>query len=93
MTTAPRLRANSTSALRRRIDMVTPRGNGWDRQTQTTRPATDTVRDANRKPPETLAFAGVKPNPADPHTAGVFDPSIRGRTDQFILEFQRPPSS
>lgn len=29
-------------------------------------------------------------NPADPHTAGVFDPSIRGRTDQFILKFRRP---
>lgn len=32
-------------------------------------------------------------NPADPHTAGVFNPSIRGRTDQFILKFRRPPSS
>jgi predicted methyltransferase len=32
-------------------------------------------------------------NPADPHTAGVFDPSIQGRTDQFILKFRRPPSS
>ena len=29
-------------------------------------------------------------NPADPHTVGVFDPSIRGRTDQFILKFRRP---
>ena len=29
-------------------------------------------------------------NPADPHSAGVFDPSIRGRTDQFIFEFRRP---
>jgi predicted methyltransferase len=32
-------------------------------------------------------------NPADPHTAGVFDPSIQGRTDQFILKFRRPRSS
>ena len=32
-------------------------------------------------------------NPADPHTVGVFDPSIRGRTDQFILRFRRPRSS
>ena len=31
-------------------------------------------------------------NAADPHTAGVFDPSIRGRTDQFILKFRRPRS-
>ncbi|HEX5184269.1 MAG TPA: methyltransferase [Allosphingosinicella sp.] len=29
-------------------------------------------------------------NPDDPHSAGVFDPSIRGRTDQFILKFRRP---
>ncbi len=38
-------------------------------------------------------FAGesaLLANPADPHTAGVFDPSIRGRTDQFILKFRRP---
>jgi predicted methyltransferase len=29
-------------------------------------------------------------NPADPHSANVFDPSIRGRTDQFILRFRKP---
>lgn len=29
-------------------------------------------------------------NPADPHTAGVFDASIRGHTDQFILKFTKP---
>ncbi|MDB5497945.1 MAG: hypothetical protein JWP28_1976 [Phenylobacterium sp.] len=29
-------------------------------------------------------------NPADPHTALVFDPSIRGKTDQFILKFRKP---
>jgi predicted methyltransferase len=29
-------------------------------------------------------------NPADPHTAKVFDPSVRGRTDQFILKFRKP---
>jgi predicted methyltransferase len=27
---------------------------------------------------------------ADPHTASVFDPSIRGKTDQFILKFRKP---
>jgi len=32
-------------------------------------------------------------NPADPHTAGVFNASIQGRTDQFILKFRRPRSS
>ena len=29
-------------------------------------------------------------NPADPRTANVFDPSIRGRTDQFMLRFRKP---
>jgi predicted methyltransferase len=29
-------------------------------------------------------------NPADPHTTGVFDASIRGKTDQFILRFRKP---
>ena len=32
-------------------------------------------------------------NPSDPHTTGVFDPSIQGRTDQFILKFRRPRAS
>jgi predicted methyltransferase len=34
--------------------------------------------------------SAILENPADPRTAGVFDPSIRGRTDQFILKFRRP---
>ncbi|MGK6321076.1 class I SAM-dependent methyltransferase [Sphingomonas sp. DT-204] len=29
-------------------------------------------------------------NPADPHTASVFDPSIRGKTDQFVYRFRKP---
>jgi len=29
-------------------------------------------------------------NPADPHTASVFDPSIRGHTDQFAMRFRKP---
>jgi predicted methyltransferase len=29
-------------------------------------------------------------NPADPHTALVFDPSIRGHTDQFVFKFRKP---
>jgi predicted methyltransferase len=34
--------------------------------------------------------SSILANPADPHTAGVFDPSVQGRTDQFILKFRRP---
>ena len=29
-------------------------------------------------------------NPQDPLTSGVFDPAIRGQTDQFILKFRKP---
>jgi predicted methyltransferase len=29
-------------------------------------------------------------NPDDPHKVAVFDPSIRGHTDQFIFRFRRP---
>jgi len=29
-------------------------------------------------------------NPADPRTAKVFDQTIRGKTDQFILKFRKP---
>jgi len=37
-----------------------------------------------------VAESFVLHNPADPHTAKVFDPSIRGKTDQFILKFRKP---
>ncbi|MBS0360275.1 MAG: class I SAM-dependent methyltransferase [Proteobacteria bacterium] len=29
-------------------------------------------------------------NPSDPHDKGVFDPSIRGKTDQFVMKFRKP---
>jgi predicted methyltransferase len=32
-------------------------------------------------------------NPSDPRTALVFDKSIRGHTDQFILKFRKPAKS
>ena len=34
--------------------------------------------------------SAVLRNPADPKTAGVFDPAIRGKTDQFIYRFKKP---
>lgn len=30
---------------------------------------------------------------ADPHTASVFDPSIRGKTDQFVYKFRKPATA
>jgi len=29
-------------------------------------------------------------NPSDPKTGNVFDPAIRGKTDQFVYKFQKP---
>jgi predicted methyltransferase len=37
-----------------------------------------------------VGASDVLHNPADPHTAAVFDKSIRGHTDQFIFKFQKP---
>ena len=34
--------------------------------------------------------SAVLANPDDPRTASVFDPSIRGRTSQFMLRFRKP---
>jgi predicted methyltransferase len=37
-----------------------------------------------------VAESDVLRNPADPRTALVFDPAIRGHTDQFLLKFRKP---
>ncbi|HEY2781624.1 MAG TPA: hypothetical protein VGI90_12645 [Steroidobacteraceae bacterium] len=39
---------------------------------------------------EFVGASDVLANSADPRTATVFDPSIRGKTDQFILKFRKP---
>jgi predicted methyltransferase len=39
---------------------------------------------------EFVGASDVLVNAADPRTAIVFDPSIRGKTDQFILKFRKP---
>jgi predicted methyltransferase len=39
---------------------------------------------------ELLAESSLLANPADPHTVGVFNPSIVGHTDQFLVKFRRP---
>ena len=36
------------------------------------------------------AESALYAHPADPRTANVFDPSIRGKTDQFALRFRKP---
>jgi predicted methyltransferase len=34
--------------------------------------------------------SAILTNPADPHDIPVFSPTIRGRTDQFVLRFRKP---
>jgi predicted methyltransferase len=36
------------------------------------------------------AESNVLANPADDHTKGVFDPAIRGHTDQFVFRARKP---
>jgi predicted methyltransferase len=39
---------------------------------------------------EFVGASDVLANSSDPRTAKVFDPAIRGKTDQFILKFRKP---
>ena len=49
------------------------------------------ARDALTKAGFTIeAESDLLANPADDHTKGVFDPSIRGKTDQFVIRARKP---
>jgi predicted methyltransferase len=39
---------------------------------------------------EFVGESNILRQPGDPHTVKIFDPSIRGQTDQFILKFRKP---
>jgi predicted methyltransferase len=39
---------------------------------------------------ELVAESDVLHRSDDPHTAGVFDPSVRGKTDRFMLKYRKP---
>jgi predicted methyltransferase len=39
---------------------------------------------------ELAAEADFLRNPADDHAASVFDPSVQGKTDRFVLRFEKP---
>jgi predicted methyltransferase len=39
---------------------------------------------------EFVAASNILANSSDPRTAKVFDPTVRGKTDQFILKFRKP---
>ena len=42
---------------------------------------------------ELAASGDFLSNPADDHSLMVFDPNIRGRTDRFVLRFEKPDAS
>jgi predicted methyltransferase len=41
---------------------------------------------------ELVGTSDLLRNPADKRTLAVFDPSIRGKTDCFVLKFRKPPA-
>jgi predicted methyltransferase len=41
---------------------------------------------------EFVGASDVLRNPADTHRLPVFDPAVRGRTDQFVMRFRKPPA-
>ena len=49
------------------------------------------ARDALTKAGFTIeAESNILANPADDHAKGVFDPSVRGKTDQFLFRARKP---
>ena len=73
------------------IDHSAPAGSGTS-DTATTHRIDEAVakRELEAAGFRLVSESDVLRNPADPRTKLVFDPSIRGHTDQFILKFQRP---
>ena len=54
-----------------------------------------TIEEAVKKEVLSVGFkfegaSDVLRNKDDPHTAKVFDPNMRGHTDQFIFKFRKP---
>ena len=39
---------------------------------------------------EYVGESRILANPADDHSLPVFDPAVRGRTDQFVMRFRKP---
>jgi len=73
------------------LDHVAARGAPADVTETLHRIEPDTVR----REVEAAGFSfdsesGILANPADPHSANVFDKSIRAHTDQFIYKFRKP---
>ena len=73
------------------IDHVAAPGSGWTVARTLHRIEPDAIKADMMAAGFVLdAESDLLRNPADPHTATVFDPSIRGKTDQVVLKFRRP---
>jgi predicted methyltransferase len=73
------------------IDHVAPAGSGTSDTNTLHRIDPDVVmKDVTSVGFQFEGRSEVLRNPADPHTAIVFDPSIRGHTDQFVMKFRKP---
>jgi predicted methyltransferase len=73
------------------IDHAGAPGTGYTQMNTLHRVEESVVKDELKQAGFVLeAESDVLRNPADPHTAMVFDPSIRGKTDQFMLRFRKP---
>lgn len=73
------------------IDHVAAPGSGWSVASTLHRIDPEAIKaDMAQAGFKLEAESDVLRNPSDPHTAVVFDPSIRGRTDQVVLKFRKP---
>lgn len=73
------------------IDHAAPAGSGFQDTNTLHRIDVEAVKTEVESAGFKLAAqSDILKNPNDPHTAAVFDPSIKGKTDQFILKFEKP---
>ncbi|MGH8295307.1 MAG: class I SAM-dependent methyltransferase [Steroidobacteraceae bacterium] len=73
------------------LDHVAPAGSGFSDTSTLHRVDPEAVKkEVMSAGFQFVGQSNVLRNPNDPHTKIVFDPSIRGRTDQFIYRFRKP---
>jgi len=73
------------------LDHVAPAGSGFSDTSTLHRIDPEAVKkEVTAAGFEFVGASNVLRNPNDPHTNKVFDPSIRGHTDQFIYKFRKP---
>jgi predicted methyltransferase len=73
------------------LDHVAPAGSGFSDTSTLHRIDPEAVKkEVMSAGFEFVGQSDVLHNPRDSHKKPVFDPSIRGRTDQFIYEFRKP---